>query len=158
MRSKLLTFTIIVCVMLSTFLLSAFAADDNHVVDISRPEGDEEVVTKMVFSIFGTCIYDETTITFEYYDTDAGDYKPLRTTDGVSTFKVGSGKMFGKDVRLKYRGPNDIKITAYTKETKSDPETFYYTITFSEEKKSGDWFNKAIEWITNPGGEKDKKD
>ncbi len=155
MRSKILTFTIIVSVMLSVFLLPAFAAE--HVVDISRPEGDE-VVTKQVFSIFGTCIYDETTIAFEYFDTDAKEYKPLKTTDGVSTFKVGSGKMFGKDVNLKYKGPNDIKITAYTKETKDDPEEFYYTITWGEAKKSGDWFDKAIEWITNPGSEKDKKD
>ncbi|WP_027631106.1 hypothetical protein [Ruminiclostridium cellobioparum] len=156
MKSKLLTFTIIVCAMLSIFFIPVFAADDNHVVDISRPEGDE-VVTKQVFSIFGTCIYDETTISFEYYDNEAGDYKPLKTTDGVSTFKVGNGKMFGKDIRLK-KGPNDIKITAYTKETKNSPEEFYYTITFGEAKKSGDWFEKAIDWITNPGGEKDKKD
>lgn len=155
MKAKLLTFTIIVGVMLSVFLIPAFAAE--HVVDISRPEGEAEVVTKQIFSIFGTCIYDETTISFEYLDTDTGDYKPLKTVDGVSTFKVGSGKMFGKDIRLK-RGPNDIKIIAYTKQTKDDPEEFFYTITFGDGNKSGDWFDKAIDWITNPGGEKDKKD
>ena len=110
-----------------------------------------------MFSIFGTCIYDETTIKFEYLDADTGDYKPLKTVDGVSTFNVGSGKMFGKDIKLK-KGPNDIKITAYTKQTKDEPEEFYYTITFGDGNKSGDWFDKAIDWITNPGGEKDKKD
>jgi hypothetical protein len=152
MKSKLITFSIIIFVVLSIFVIPAFA--EIHVVDITRPEGDE-VVTKDTFSIFGTCVYDETTIKLEYLDTDTGDYKPLRTTDGVSTFKVGSGKMFGKDIKLK-KGPNDIRIIAYTntKESKDEPETFYYTITFGEEKNSGDWFNEAMDWITNPDGEK----
>lgn len=153
MKAKLLIFTIITTVLISIFALPAFATID--VVDITRPEGDE-VVTKEIFSIFGTCIYDETTISFEYYDTDAGDYKPLKTTDGYSTFKVGSGKMFGKDIKLKYKGDNEIKITAYTntKDSKEDPQIMTYIITRGEEKKDSNWFEKALDWIT---GGKDSK-
>lgn len=147
MKSKMLTFIIIIAVMLAIFIIPAFA--EVQVVDITRPEGDE-VVTKETFSIFGTCIYDETTIKFEYRDTD-GDYKPLRTTDGTSTFKVGSGKMFGKDIRLKEKGENYIRITAYTntKESKDDPQILEYTITLGDDKNNGDWFEDAINWIKN---------
>lgn len=155
MKSKLLIFTIIIAVIISILILPAAA--DNHVVDITRPEGNE-VVTKEIFSIFGTCVYDETTISFEYFDEEAGDYKPLKTTGGNSTFKVGSGKMFGKDIKLKM-GPNDIRITAYTntKESKADPEIFDFTITLVEEKKNGNWFQDAINWIKD-GGKDSVKD
>ncbi|MDF2881138.1 MAG: hypothetical protein K0R54_1695 [Clostridiaceae bacterium] len=161
MKSKLLIFTIIIAVMISICALPAFAAVD--VVEITRPEGNE-VVTKDLFSIFGTCIYDETTISFEYFDQDAGDYKPLKATDGSSTFKVGSGKMFGKDIKLKYKGDNDIKITAYTntKESKDDPQILTYTITLGEDNKNNsNWFEKALDWITgskDSNKKEDKKD
>lgn len=157
MKSKLLIFTIIIAVMLSILILPAAA--DNHVIDISRPEGNE-VVTKEIFSIFGTCVYDETTISFEYLD-EAGEYKPLKATDGNSTFKVGSGKMFGKDIKLK-KGENVIKITAYTntKESKEDPEILDFTITFVEDKKNSNWFQDAINWIKDGGKDEssEKKD
>lgn len=149
MKSRLLIFTIIIAVIISILILPAAA--DNHVIDISRPEGNE-VVTKEIFSIFGTCVYDETTISFEYYDEEIGDYKPLKATDGKSTFKVGNGKMFGKDIKLKM-GLNDIKITAYTntKESKDEPEEFYFTITLVEDKKNSNWFQDAINWIKDGG-------
>ncbi len=155
MKSRLLIFTIIIAVALSILILPATA--DNHVIDISRPEGNE-VVTKEIFSIFGTCVYDETTISFEYFDEEADDYKPLKATDGKSTFKVGSGKMFGKDIKLK-KGENVIKITAYTntKESKEDPQILDFTITFVEDKKNSNWLQDAINWIQD-GGKDDRKD
>ncbi len=149
MRYRFLLFTIIMAIMLSLLTSPAMAA---KVVDISRPDGNE-VVTKDTFTIFGTCVYDETTISFEYKDKDSGEFKPLETTDGYSTFKVGSGKMFGKDIKLKYKGPNEIKIIAYTKDTVNDKWSKTYTITLGEEQKKSNWFDKAIEWIT--GGSKD---
>lgn len=161
MKSKLLIFTIIIAVILSVLILPA-AADD-HVIDISRPEGNE-VVTKEIFSIFGTCVYDETTISFEYLEkSDDGSevYKPLKATDGNSTFKVGSGKMFGKDIKLK-KGENVIKITAYTntKESKENPQILDFTITFVEDKKNSNWFQDAINWIKDGGKDEssEKKD
>lgn len=149
MKSKLLIFTIIAAVMLILLALPTVAS--TKVVDITRPEGNE-VVTKDVFSICGVCLYDETTISFEYKDKETGKYKPLETTDGYSTFKVGSGKIFGKDVKLKYKGDNDIKIIAYTKDTKDDPQIKDYIITLGEEKKKGSWIDALTDWL----GIKDK--
>lgn len=145
MKSKLLIFTIIIAVMISLLAIPAMAAT---VVDISRPEGNSEVVTKEIFSIFGTCLYDETTISFEYKDKDTNEFKPLETTDGYSTFKVGSGKMFGKDVKLKYKGDNIIRVIAYTKATQDDKQVENYTITVSDEKKKSNWLEKLTDWIT----------
>lgn len=145
MKSKLLLFILITAVMLFLVALPAMASEDY--IEITRPEGNEEVVTKEVFSIWGKCIYDETTITFEYLDQETGNYEPLLTTGGVSTFKVGKSKTFGKDIKLKYKGPNEIKIKAYTAGNEDDPQELYYTITRGD-KQSGsleaivEWFNK----------------
>ncbi len=144
MRSKLLIFTIIAAVVLSFLALPALAS--SKVVDITRPEG-KEVVTKDVFSICGVCLYDETTISFEYKDKDTGKFKPLETTEGYSTFKVGSGKIFGKDVKLKYKGDNEIRIISYTKDTKDDPQIDPFTITLGEEKKKGNWLDALSDWL-----------
>ncbi len=145
-----------------SLVVSPVGAAPGKFVEISRPEGNAEVVTKDVFSIFGTCVYDETIVTFEYKVRDSEEFKPLETTEGYSTFKVGSGKMFGKDIKLKYKGENIIRIIAYTKDIKDDKDKQVqtYTITQGEEKKKSNWFEKAIEWITSPGkdSDKDKKD
>ncbi len=160
MKTRLFLFTIIIAIMMSLLTSPVMAA---KVVDISRPDGNE-VVTKDIFTIFGTCVYDETIISLEYKDKDSGEFKPLETTDGYSTFKVGSGKMFGKDIKLKYKGPNEIKIIAYTKDTINDKWSKTYTITLGEEQKKSNWFDKAIEWITrgstdsDSNKEKDKKE
>jgi len=130
--------------MLSLFAIPALAS--TKVIDISRPEGNEEIVTKTIFSICGASIYDETIIEFFYKDTDANQYKPLLTTEGDASFTV--GKIFGKDIELKYRGENEIKIKAYTKATKNEPQIEYYTITLAEEKKKDNWFEKALDWFT----------
>jgi hypothetical protein len=140
MKSKLLIFVIIITVMLPLFVIPAFASD---VVEISRPEGNE-VVTKEIFSICGSSVSEEATIELSYKDKD-GDYKPLFTTEGESTFTV--GKIFGKDIVLK-KGDNEIKIVAYTKSTKNDPQVKNYTITYTEEKKSDNWLDKALNWFT----------
>lgn len=144
MKSKLLTFIIIIAVMLPLFSIPALAS--TKVVDITRPEGNE-VVYKELFSICGVCIYDDTTIEFFYKDKETGEYKPLLTTEDQASFKVGSNKIFGKDIKLKYKGENKIRVIAYTDATKSDPQKSNYTITFSEEKKS----NWLIDSVTDIG-------
>jgi len=128
--------------MLSLFAIPALAAD---VVDISRPEGNE-IVTKDIFSICGASIYDEATVELFYKDEETDQYKPLLTTEGESSFTV--GKIFGKDIKLKYPGENEIKIKAYTKSTKNDPQFEKYTITLAEEKRDQNWLEKALNWFT----------
>ena len=81
-----------------------------------------------------------------YKDKETDEYKPLLTTEGESSFTV--GKLFGKDIELKYKGENEIKVKAYTKATKSDPQVEDYTITFTEEKKQDNWLEKALNWFT----------
>jgi len=142
MRSKLLTFVIIIAVMLPLFALSALAAP-TKVVDITRPEGNE-IVTKEIFSICCIGMYDNTTILFEYKDKETGNYKPLLTTEGESLFKVEKNDFFGKDIQLKYKGENQIRVIAYTKATKGDPQENNYTITLAEEKKKSNWFTENI--------------
>jgi hypothetical protein len=144
-KSKLLTLLIIVAVMLPFFASSALAAP--KVVDITSPGGNEEVVTKELFSICGVCIFDDTTIAFEYKDKDSGKYKELLTIDGESSFKVGSSKMFGKSIELKYKGVNEIKVIAFTKTLKDEN---YYTITFNEEKKKSSWLDRLENWLVGP--------
>lgn len=122
------------------------AAASPKVVDITRPEGNE-VVTKDVFTICGVCVYDDTTIELAYKDRDTGTFKPLYTTDKESIFKVGSNKLFAKDIVLKYKGENIIKITAYTKATENDPWSKDYTITLAQEKKKSNWFDDALKWL-----------
>lgn len=141
--------------MLSVFILPV-SAEVVHVVDITRPDGNE-IVDKEIFSIFGTCVYDETTISLEYLDDETGEYKPLKATDGKSTFNVGNGKMFGKDIKLK-KGPNEIRIIAHTntKESKAEPETFEFTITYSEEKKNS--ANDVFDWMKKDSVNSEKKD
>lgn len=151
MKSKLLLFTVIITVMLFLVALPAMASE---YIEITRPEGDQEVVTKEIFSIWGKCIYDETTITFEYLDQETGSYEPLLTTGGVSTFKVGKSKTFGKDIKLKYKGPNEIRITAFAKGYEDDPETLNYTITRGE-KKTGT-LEAIVEWFNNKLMDNDK--
>jgi len=145
MRSKLLIFTIIIAVMLPLFAVPALAAGAK-VVDITRPEGNE-IVTKEIFSIGGACIYDDTTIEFFYKEKETGDYRSLATTEGDSSFKVGNSKLFGKEVELKYKGDNEIRVIAYTKLTKDNPQREDYTITVTEEKKKSNWFDAAINWF-----------
>lgn len=145
MKTKLLSFTIILTILLSVFAYPVLAA--KQVVDITRPEESTEVVSKSVFMISGNCLYDETTITFQYWDTDAKEYKPLETTDGSSTFKVGSGKIFAKNVELKYTGENQIKIISYTKATKDEPQENIYTITVGKKKEDSNWIDKAMDWL-----------
>lgn len=143
MKSKLLLFIILVAVMLSVFMP---AVASNNIVDITRPEGNE-IVAKDIFSICGVCVYDETTIAFEYKDKDSGEYKSLLTTDGETSFKVGNNKIFGKDVQLKYKGENEIRVIASAKSVNKS-ETKNYTITVVEEKKKGNWIDAAIKWLT----------
>lgn len=138
MRLKLLTFIIIVAVMIPLIAVPALAA--SKVVDITRPDGNE-IVTKDVFSICGVGLYDDTTVEFSYKDKDTGKYKPLETANGYSSFKVGNKKLFGEEIVLKYKGENEIKIVAFTKATKDDPQENSYTITWTDEKKKGNWFN-----------------
>lgn len=149
MRSKLLIFTIIVAVMLSIFALPVMASP-TKVVDITSPESDQIVYNKE-FSICGLCIYDDTTIELEYWDKDDEKFRPLLTTEGDSSFKVGSNKIFGKSVELKYKGKNEIRITSYTKSTKDDPQVDDYTITLGEKK--GNWFTdiglSIMDWLKN---------
>ena len=146
MKSKLLTFLIIVAVMLPFFALPALAA--TKVVDITSPGGSDLVVTKEIFSICGICIYDDTTIEFAYKDRESGKYRELLTTDGESSFRVGSSRLFGKSIVLKYKeGENKIRVIAYTKATKNDPQESDYTVTFSEEKKKSNWFSGAWNWF-----------
>lgn len=130
MKSKILIFIIIVSVLTAIFATPAMAA---NIVKITRPDGNE-VVEKPIFSICGVCTYDETFIEFEYWDKSSEKYKPLETTDGELTFKVGSSKLFGKNVELKYKGENRIRVIAYTKNIKDDPKE--YTIIYAAEKKS----------------------
>ena len=146
MKLKLLTFIIIFAVMMPLITIPAMAA--SKVVDITRPEGNE-IVTKDVFSICGVCLYDETTIEFSYKDKETGKYKPLETVEGYSDFKVGNNKLFGKEIVLKYKGENEIKVTAYTKSTKEDPQENYYKITLTEEKKKDNWFTDIGKTIQN---------
>lgn len=123
------------------------AAADSPVVDITRPEGNE-IVAKDVFTISGVCVYDNTTIELEYLDRDTETFKPLYTTDKESSFKVGSNKLFAKDIVLKYKGENVIKITASTKIKDVKPQEKKYTITWTtEEKKKSNWFEAAINWL-----------
>ena len=142
MKLKLLTCIIIISSVLAIFTVSVFAAEIK-VVDISRPEGSE-IVTKDVFSICGTSIYDDATIELYYKDKATDQYKPLENTEGESVFKV--GKIFGKDIKLN-KGENEIFIKAYTKSTKNDPQRETYTITYSEEKKKDGWWEKALNWF-----------
>lgn len=132
MKSRLLIFIIIVSAILALFAIPAMAAD--NIVKITRPDGNE-IVEKPVFSICGVCTYDETFIEFQYWDRVDEKYLPLETTDGDSSFKVGSSKLFGKNIELKYKGENQIKIIAYTKD-RDDPQTKTYTITYAPEKKN----------------------
>lgn len=141
MKSKLLILIIIVAVMLSVFVPVVAASP---VVDITRPEGNE-IVTKDIFSICGVCIYDETTIAFEYKDKETGEYKPLLTTDGETSFKVGNNKIFGKDIQLK-KGENEIRVIASTKAV-SKPEIKPYTITLVDKKEKSNWIKDAINWL-----------
>lgn len=131
MKSKILIFIIIVSVLTALFAVPAMAA--SNIVKITRPDGNE-VVEKPVFSICGVCTYDETFIEFEYWDKATEKFQPLETTDGELTFKVGSSKLFGKNVELKYKGENRIRVLAYTKNTKDEPKD--YTIIYAAEKKS----------------------
>ncbi|WP_024832584.1 hypothetical protein [Ruminiclostridium josui] len=133
MKSKLLIFIIIVSVLMAVFVTPVMAA--SNIVKITRPDGNE-VVEKPIFSICGVCTYDETFIEFLYWDKGTEKYQPLETTDGEYTFKVGSSKLFGKNVELKYKGENHIRVVAYTKATKDDPQTKNYTIIYAAEKKS----------------------
>lgn len=149
-KSKLLTLLIIVAVMLPFFASTVLAAPE-VVVEITSPASNEEVVTKEQFSICGVCIYDETTIEFQYKNRESGEYEELLTTDGKASFKVGSNKLFGKSIKLKYKGEdNEIKVIAYTKATKDDPQVNEYTITFSDEKKKSNWFNDTWNWLVGP--------
>lgn len=143
MKSKLLILIIIVAVMISVFVPAVAASP---VVDITRPEGNE-IVTKDIFSICGVCVYDETTIAFEYKDKETGEYKSLLTTDGETSFKVGNNKIFGKDIQLKYKEKNEIRVIAYTKATQSKPQVNDYTITLVDEKKKTNWIKDAINWL-----------
>jgi opacity protein-like surface antigen len=154
MKSKLLIFIIIVAVMISVFV----PAVASSVVDITRPEGNE-IVTKDIFSICGVCVSDETTIAFQYKNRETGDYEPLLTTDDESSFKVGNNKIFGKDIRLKYKGENQIRVIAYTKATQSKPQVSDYTITLvdeNNEKKKTNWIDAAIKWLTGDKNETEK--
>jgi len=146
MKSKLLIFYIIIAVTLSLFILPA-SAEVVHVIDITRPVADTEIAENEIFLLYGECIYDVTTISLEYFDDEAGEYKPLKATDGRSTFNVGKGKIFAKDIKLK-KGENYIKITAHTntKESKENPEIFEFTITYSGEKKSS--LKDVFDWMT----------
>lgn len=132
--------------MISLFVVPALATT-TKVVDITRPEGNE-IVTKDIFSICGVCIYNDTTIEFEYKDKETGKYRPLINTEGDSVFKVGSNKMFAKDIQLKYEGENEIKVTSYTKATQENPQENYYTITLTYEKKKNNWLTDSITNIT----------
>ena len=145
MKSKLLIFIILIATLFSVMVIPAMAAP--KIVEITRPEGNEEVVTKEIFSIFGTCVYDETTISLEYYDKSAGEYLPLETTEGQTTFKVGSGKMFGKDIKLN-KGKNEIRVIASAKELKDEKQYLTFTITYAEEKKKSNLFDKITDWLT----------
>jgi len=149
MKLKLLTFIIIISSILSIFAVPAFAAEIK-VVDISRPEGSE-IVTKDIFSICGTCVYDEATIELSYWDKATEKYEALENTDGKSTFKV--GKIFGTDIKLN-KGENQIRIKAYTKSTKDSAQEKNYTITYTEEKKQDSWWEKALNWF---GGTNEKQ-
>jgi hypothetical protein len=148
MKSKLLIFIIIISSLLLMFSLPAMASSD--IVKITRPDGNE-IVEKSTFSICGVCTYDETFIEFQYLDKDTEKYKTLYTSDGDSSFKVGSSKLFGKNVELKYKGVNHIRVIAYTKATKDDPEIKNFTITFTEEKKNNliESIGNAINWLTD---------
>ncbi len=130
MKSKILIFIIIVSVLTAVFAAPVMASS---IVKITRPDGNE-VVEKADFSICGVCTYDETFIEFQYWDKGAEKYLPLETSDGDYTFKVGSSKLFGKNVKLKYKGENHIRVIAYTKNIKEDPMD--YTIIYAAEKKS----------------------
>lgn len=153
MKSKLLLFVMIIAFMLSVLVLPAMAA--NNLIEITRPEGNE-IVTKDIFSIWGKCFYDETTITLEYKDRETDEYKPLTTTDGVSSFKVGSSKTFGKDIKLKYDGDNIIKIIADTDTEHQVVGPF--TITLGK-KKDKSWWEDPFNWfgIKDNKVEKDNK-
>jgi hypothetical protein len=142
MKLKILAFIVIISCVLSVFSISAFAAG-TPVVDISRPEGNE-IVSKDIFSICGTSIYGEATIELYYKDKDSDQYKPLENTDGESVFNV--GKIFGKDIKLN-KGENYIKILAYTKSTKSNPQNKEYIITYTEAKEQGSFWEKALNWF-----------
>ena len=138
MKRKSILFTIIFAIMLSVFTVPAFAAQ--NLMEIFRPDGNE-IVTKEVFSISGSCTYEDTTIIFQYSDDEGKTYKPLLTTEGYSSFKVGSNKLFAKEVKLK-KGENIIKITAKTKNESQPSKPF--TITYNEESKKGNWLTDSI--------------
>lgn len=148
MKSKLLIFIIIISSLLLMFSLPAMASSD--IVRITRPDGNE-IVEKSTFSICGVCTYDETYIEFQYKDRDTDKYRVLYTTDGDSSFKVGSSRLFGKNVELKYKGVNHIRVIAYRKDSRDDAETKYFTITYTEEKKNNliDSIGNAINWLTD---------
>ncbi|QNU66790.1 hypothetical protein EHE19_018460 [Ruminiclostridium herbifermentans] len=142
MKSKLLTFIIIIAFMLPLFVVPTLAS--SKIVDISRPDGNE-IVTKEIFSICGVAIEDEAYIEIYYKDRETDLYKPLQTTDGEYVFKV--GKIFSKDIELKYKGKNELRIKAYTAATKNDPQIEKYTITLVEEKRKENWLEKALNWF-----------
>lgn len=143
MKSKLITFIILIAIMLPLFVTPALAS--SQVVDISRPDGNE-IVTKDVFSICGVAIEDDAYIELFYKDRETDQYRPLNVIGGGHFFKV--GKIFSKDIALKYKGKNEIRIKAYTSATRNDPQISKYTITLVEEKKKESWLEKALNWFT----------
>lgn len=115
----------VVAMILTCYSTIAFAGT---VITITRPEGDE-VTYNPTYMICGNTDKQDVTVEVKVYDSNAGSYVPLYTTDGEYGWGIGSSGIFMKEVKLPYYDANKIQVVSYSKSEIEEKQFNNFTIT-----------------------------
>lgn len=115
-----LSFIVIVSLMASAAIAapdafydkSTSSSDSQFLVKITRPDGNESTF-KTSYVICG--VTDQEDVSVELLIEKDGRYEEFATTDGYSSWDIGSSGVFMKEVMLPNKGANKIRIVAYKK-------------------------------------------
>lgn len=146
-------FTALICIaFIAAMGVTSFAAGP-HLINITRPEGDEESTFKKSYVICGNTANEGITVELSVYDNDLGYYVPYANTEGETSWGIGSSGMFMKEVNLKYTGANKIQVVAYKNSDTENRQVEKFTIILLKEDLKNKLMNMKVKDIfTNANG------
>ncbi|MCX7747145.1 MAG: hypothetical protein N2645_09675 [Clostridia bacterium] len=134
MFKKLFSIFLVIAMSLC-FVLTAYAADPEF-INITRPEANESTF-KTSYIFCGNTDQEGIKVELKYKDKETDKWEPLVTTDGDSSWIIGSSGIFIKEVKLPYKGSNNenkIMIKAYKASNPDGPKQIKeFTITVLDE-------------------------
>lgn len=107
---------------------------EDSLVNVTRPEDDVEYTFKKSYVVCGNTNLQNITVELLVLDPTQGEYVHLRNADNSSILKwdIGVSGIFMKEVDLPYKGPNKLRLVAYSRDNPDNMQITDFSIVVGE--------------------------